>query len=114
MAQALTFVLLAALPLLRRLKVNEILLELRLLVQYSKRLNTFDRNSSNERVFQVDYEKVLLRFVIFEVSLGLRNLAEQIEPLNLPHLGPEILLAPRADGLRRLLELLDEGFARLA
>ena len=113
-AEAVALVTLATLPLLRRLKVDEILFELRLLMQNSKRLDTFDRNFSNERVFQIDDEELLFRFKVFEISLDLSNLAEQIEPLNLPHLGSEVLLAPRSGRFRRLLELLNQGFARLA
>ena len=72
-AEAVALVTLATLPLLRRLKVDEILLELRLLMQNSKRLDTFDRNSSNERVFQIYDEELLFRFKVFEISLGLSN-----------------------------------------
>ena len=114
MAEALALVTIATLLLLRRLKEDEILLELGLLMKNSEHIVTLDRNFSYERVFQIDDKKQLFRLEVFEVSLGLSNLAEQIEPLNLPHRGPEVLLAPRFGGFCRLLELFNYSVARLA
>ena len=68
----------------------------------------------NERVFQIYQQKLLLGFQETEGPLFLGILTQLIEALGLPHLGPELLIAPRAGLPGGLFQLLDHGVALLA